>query len=73
MTTTTVRVTINGKSEELPSDTTVAALLAQRGIRTPLVAVEHNGRILQREDYPRVAIQAGDRLEIVHFVGGGCV
>lgn len=73
MTTTTVWVTINGKSEELPSGTTVAALLVERRIRTPLVAVEYNGRILPREEYPRVVIQAGDRLEIVHFVGGGCV
>ena len=67
----TERVTINGKVEELPAGLTVAELLERRGIHTTLVAVEHNGRILQREEFTRVAIAGGDRLEIVHFVGGG--
>ncbi len=65
------RVTINGKAEELPAGLTVAELLERRGIHTTLVAVEHNGRILQREEFARVTIAAGDTLEIVHFVGGG--
>ncbi len=67
----TERVTINGKVEELPAGLTIAELLERRGINTTLVAVEHNGRILQREEFPRVTIAAGDTLEIVHFVGGG--
>jgi thiamine biosynthesis protein ThiS len=67
----TARVTINGKEEDLPVGLTVAELLARRGVHTTLVAVEHNGRILQREEFPTVAIAAGDKLEIVHFVGGG--
>ena len=67
----TERVTINGKVEELPAGLTIAELLERRGIHTTLVAVEHNGRILQREEFPRVTIAAGDTLEIVHFVGGG--
>ncbi len=67
----TERVTINGKAEELPAGLTIAELLERRGIHTTLVAVEHNGRILQREEFPRVTIAAGDTLEIVHFVGGG--
>ena len=67
----TERVTINGKVEELLAGLTIAELLERRGIHTTLVAVEHNGRILQREEFPRVMIAAGDTLEIVHFVGGG--
>ncbi len=67
----TERVTINGKVEELPAGLTIAELLERRGIHTTLVAVEHNGRILQREEFARVTIAAGDTLEIVHFVGGG--
>ena len=65
------RVTINGKAEELPAGLTIAELLERRGIHTTLVAVEHNGRILGREEFARATIAAGDRLEIVHFVGGG--
>ena len=67
----TERVTINGKVEELPAGLTVAELLERRGIHTTLVAVEHNGRILGREEFARATITAGDTLEIVHFVGGG--
>lgn len=66
-----VRVTINGRPEALPPGTTVARLLELRGIHTTLVAVEYNGRILARAEFPTVAIAEGDTLEIVHFVGGG--
>lgn len=65
------RVTINGKVEEVPAELTVAQLLEWRGVHTTLVAVEYNGRILQREEFTRVTISGGDKLEIVHFVGGG--
>lgn len=71
MTVATARVTINGKEVELPAGLTVAQLLELRGVQTTLVAVEHNGRILRRAEFPQAAISAGDKLEIVHFVGGG--
>lgn len=71
MTVATMRVAINGKEEELPAELTVAQLLERRGIHTTLVAVEHNGRILRRAEFPDLRIAPGDRLEIVHFVGGG--
>lgn len=71
MTATDRAVTINGKDEELPPGLTVAQLLARREIHTTLVAVELNGRILHPVELDRVVIVAGDRLEIVHFVGGG--
>jgi thiamine biosynthesis protein ThiS len=71
MTVATMRVTINGKEEDLPAELTVAQLLERRGIHTTLVAVEYNGRILRRAEFPDLRIASGDRLEIVHFVGGG--
>ena len=36
-----------------------------------MVVVERNGDILRRERYPEVEVEAGDVLELVHFVGGG--
>ena len=71
MSVATMRVTINGKEEDLPADLTVAQLLERRAIHTTLVAVEHNGRILRRAEFTDLRIAPGDRLEIVHFVGGG--
>lgn len=65
------RATINGRSEALPPGTTVARLLELRGVHTTLVAVEYNGRILARPEFATIAIAQDDRLEIVHFVGGG--
>ena len=67
----TLRVTINGREEVLPVGLTVAGLLERRGIHTTMVAVEQNGRILRKSEFPDIAIAAGDKLEIVHFVGGG--
>lgn len=71
MTSATLRVTINGREEELPDGLTVAALLERRGVHTTMVAVEYNGRVLRRAEFPETPIVAGDKLEIVHFVGGG--
>ena len=71
MTAATLRVTINGKDEELPDGLTVATLLERRGVHNAMVAVEHNGRILRRGEFAAAQIAAGDKLEIVHFVGGG--
>lgn len=71
MTSATLHVTINGKDEELPDGLTVAALLERRGVHNAMVAVEHNGHILRRAQFAEAQIAAGDKLEIVHFVGGG--
>jgi thiamine biosynthesis protein ThiS len=66
-----ITITVNGKEEVVAPGLTVAELLVARGITTTLVAVERNGAILRRADFPDTAIAAGDKLEIVHFVGGG--
>lgn len=67
----TLRVTVNGREEDVPTGLTVAGLLERRGIHTTMVAVEQNGRVLRKSEFPTLTIAAGDKLEIVHFVGGG--
>ncbi|MFN8515148.1 MAG: sulfur carrier protein ThiS [Chloroflexia bacterium] len=67
----TITITVNGKEEAVAPNLTVADLLVARGITTTLVAVERNGRILRKTEFPDTALAAGDKLEIVHFVGGG--
>jgi thiamine biosynthesis protein ThiS len=49
----------------------VADLLVELDLKIARVAVEHNRRVLKRHEFPRVILADGDRLEIVHFVGGG--
>ncbi|MBX6342797.1 MAG: sulfur carrier protein ThiS [Thermomicrobiaceae bacterium] len=66
-----VEVILNGRRVELDGVRTIADLLASRGIKTTLVAVEQNGEIVPRSEFERREIAPGDRLEVVHFVGGG--
>ena len=66
-----VEVVVNGEPRRLPEGSSVLDLLAQSGRDPRTVAVEHNGEILPRDRYASVALGAGDRLEIVHFVQGG--
>ncbi len=67
----TIAITVNGKDEVVAASLTVADLLLARGITTTLVAVERNGRILRRAEFAETTLAANDKLEIVHFVGGG--
>ena len=64
-------ITVNGEERDIAAGQTVAALLAAIGLDTRKVAVERNAEIVPRSTYAAVALQPGDRLEIVHFIGGG--
>ncbi|MFS0556009.1 sulfur carrier protein ThiS [Brevibacillus sp. 179-C9.3 HS] len=65
-------VQLNGKKVELAEEiTTVRALLASYSLQEKIVVVERNGEIIDRQAYEQTPIADGDRIEIVHFVGGG--
>jgi sulfur carrier protein len=66
-----MRLFINGEERELPAGLTLSALLAQLGMKPDRVAVERNRDIVRRERWEETTLEEGDRLEIVHFVGGG--
>ncbi len=67
-----ITLMVNGAARELAPHSTVAALLGTLGIDPRLVVVEHNRAILRdRDSYATRALNDGDVLEIVHFVGGG--
>jgi sulfur carrier protein len=66
-----VKLTVNGQERDAPAGTTVAGLLDILGLPEGRVAVERNGRIVQRADRPTTPLSEGDTLEIVQFVGGG--
>lgn len=67
----TIRVQLNGKERDLRSGLTVRALLESLEILPGMVVVERNREILSRARYDEVEVREGDRLELVHFVGGG--
>lgn len=64
-------IVANGEPRTIPPDTTVAGFLTAHELDPDLVVVERNGEILRRADYRSTALEPGDALEIVHFVGGG--
>lgn len=64
-------VTLNGEAREVPEGLTVAGLLGHLGLGADRVAVERNLEILPRARWDETPVQAGDRFEIVHLVGGG--
>jgi len=66
-----VTIVLNGEIRGTPAGATVLALLETIGIAPGRVAVEVNGRVVRRDDYPRLALTDNDRVEIVHLVGGG--
>ena len=62
---------VNGEPRALADGLTVAQLLEQLAISPQRVVVEVNLDILKRAEHPARVLQPGDRVEIVHFVGGG--
>jgi thiamine biosynthesis protein ThiS len=67
-----MRLQVNGDDREFSSTLTLAALIKQLGMKPDRVAVELNREIAQRDQWATIHLKDGDRLEIVHFVGGGC-
>jgi sulfur carrier protein len=65
-----MNLTINGESQVFSAET-LGALVEQLGMKADRVAIELNREIVSREQWPQTRLHDGDRLEIVHFVGGG--
>lgn len=66
-----VQVAINGEPRDVPPGCTVDALLAILSLSDRRVAVARNREVVPRSTYAQVAIEAGDRIEILEAVGGG--
>ncbi len=66
-----MKLTINGDDREFSSISTIASLLNQLGMKPDRVAVELNRDLIPRDRWAATELSDGDKLEIVHFVGGG--
>ncbi|MCG8440265.1 MAG: sulfur carrier protein ThiS [Caulobacterales bacterium] len=64
-------ITVNGEARAAPAGATIADLLDRLRLPAAKVAVERNLEIVPKSSYGAVALAEGDRIEIVHFVGGG--
>jgi thiamine biosynthesis protein ThiS len=64
-------IILNGEARTIASGSSIAALCTDLGLDPAKVAVERNLAIVPRSTLADVQLADGDRLEIVHFVGGG--
>jgi thiamine biosynthesis protein ThiS len=63
-------VWLNDQQLQVPGDTTVATLLEEQGLFTPIATVAVNGSLLPRQEWDR-PLQDGDRVEVVSMMAGG--
>ena len=69
-----MKLQLNGNTRDFPAldhEPTIAALIRELALAPDRVAVEHNGAIAPRDTWPDTHLSENDKLEVVHFVGGG--
>lgn len=64
---------LNGKKEELAENLSILRLLESKKIRPEVVTVELNGRIIEKEQYPKILLKPDDKLEFIYYMGGGAL
>jgi thiamine biosynthesis protein ThiS len=66
-----MKLQINGDPRDFNPPLTLSGLVDQLGMKADRVAIELNRSIVARDQWTQTNLAEGDRLEIVHFVGGG--
>ena len=64
-------VIVNGETRQIPENTNLARLLEILELASARVAVELNQSVVRRGEWENTVLRENDRIEIVHFVGGG--
>ena len=65
------KIQLNGDLYEINTDTNLNELLNKLKIQKNKVAIEVNGEIVEKDKYPNLILNKNDKVEIVHFIGGG--
>ena len=66
-----MQIQLNGEPYELPDGTTLAGLLAARGVNSLYTAVEVNRELISRPQHAELILRPKDSVEVVTLVGGG--
>jgi len=66
-----IKVLLNGKNKTIKDKTNLNLLLKKLSIESNKVAIEINGEVVPKNDYEKKIIKTNDKIEIVHFIGGG--
>ena len=65
------KIQLNGKKVVIKSNYSMLDLLKKYKLNKKKIAVEHNGKIIQKDNYKKKYLKDKDKIEIVHFIGGG--
>jgi len=66
-----VWILVNGERSELDEETVLGHWVEVLGLNPDILVIEHNGKILTKAEWDTTMLQVGDRIELLHFVGGG--
>lgn len=66
-----MNIQVNGEIREVPSETSLGDVVAELNLAGERIAIELNQRVVCRKEWNAAVLQENDRIEIVHFVGGG--
>jgi thiamine biosynthesis protein ThiS len=66
-----LRIHVNGEPRDVEDEITLPELISVLQLKPEQIAVELNRTVVRRSEWFATALQEGDQLEIVHFVGGG--
>lgn len=66
-----MQILLNGEPRDVTPAASLAALIEAEALAGRRIAVELNGQIVPRSTHPTVTLQPGDRVEVVHAIGGG--
>lgn len=66
-----ILITLNGEQLPIESNIDLETLVGQLSLPAKRLAVEMNGNVIRRVDWPQIKVSDGDKIEVVHFVGGG--
>ena len=65
------QIHLNGEIREVPTDMDLDRLLELFSLPKQRIAIELNSTVIRRADWPKTPVRDGDKIEVVHFVGGG--
>ena len=66
-----MKVFINGETREIPNEVNLSELLKNLSLPSERIAVELNKEVVRKKDWENVRVADADKIEIIHFVGGG--
>jgi len=65
------KIQLNGKKITIKINTSIFVLLKKYKLDNKKIAIEYNGSIIQKINYKKKYLKNNDKIEIVHFIGGG--